>query len=156
MPKFCKRTYRDRDTEEVEKPRKRYLPQARRRIGLYERAHLRFCNRTQRLNTSPNGILLYELEHCHEDEQLSNHMGHLFMELVGIMLNKQRFQRLVDPEDMAGLALCNLSRTWGSFDATRSDNPYGYFVQIIKSSFIQHASQERRHETIKANMEARL
>lgn len=52
-------------------------------------------------------------------------------------------------EDMQAYALLMLCKTWASFDENKSNNPFAFFTQCIKNSFIQYLNQERRVRDIK-------
>lgn len=52
-------------------------------------------------------------------------------------------------DDMQGYAMLMLVRTWKSFDAEKGSNPFAFFTQCIKHSFIQYLNQEKRHRNIR-------
>jgi hypothetical protein len=52
-------------------------------------------------------------------------------------------------EDMQAYAMLMLVRTWNSFNPEKSDNPFAFFTQCIKHSFIQFLNQEKKHRTIR-------
>lgn len=52
-------------------------------------------------------------------------------------------------EDMQAYAMLMLVRTWNSFDLTKSNNPFAFFTQCIKNSFIQYLNQEKRQRTVR-------
>jgi DNA-directed RNA polymerase specialized sigma24 family protein len=45
-----------------------------------------------------------------------------------------------------------LVRTWKSFDPEKGSNPFAFFTQCIKHSFIQYLNQEKRQRNIKDQM----
>lgn len=52
-------------------------------------------------------------------------------------------------EDMQSYAMFMLIRTWHRFDPNISDNPFAFFTQCIKNSFIQYLNSEKRHRLIR-------
>lgn len=52
-------------------------------------------------------------------------------------------------EDMQGYAMMMLVRTWNSFNPEKSNNPFAFFTQCIKHSFIQYLNQEKRQRNIR-------
>lgn len=52
-------------------------------------------------------------------------------------------------EDMQGYAMLMLARTWQSFNAEKGSNPFAFFTQCVKHSFVQYLNQEKRHRNIR-------
>ena len=52
-------------------------------------------------------------------------------------------------EDMQAYAMMMLVRTWNSFNPEKSNNPFAFFTQCVKNSFIQYLNSEKRHRTIR-------
>lgn len=52
-------------------------------------------------------------------------------------------------DDMQSYAMMMLVRTWNSFNPEKSNNPFAFFTQCIKNSFIQYLNQERRQRNIR-------
>lgn len=55
-------------------------------------------------------------------------------------------------EDMQGYAMMMLVRTWKSFDPEKSQNPFAFFTQCIKNSFIQLLNQEKKQRSLRDTM----
>lgn len=55
-------------------------------------------------------------------------------------------------EDMQAFAMMMLVRTWNRFDPAKSDNPFAFFTQCIKNSFIQFLNQESNQRKIRDSM----
>jgi hypothetical protein len=51
--------------------------------------------------------------------------------------------------DFQGYAMLMLVRNWNSFNPEKSSNPFAYFTQCIKASFIQYLNQEKRQRVIR-------
>jgi hypothetical protein len=52
-------------------------------------------------------------------------------------------------EDMQSYAMMMLVRTWNSFDPEKSNNPFAFFTQCAKNSFVQYLNQEQRHRQVR-------
>ena len=52
-------------------------------------------------------------------------------------------------EDMQAYAMMMLVRTWNSFNPEKSNNPFAFFTQCVKNSFIQYLNGEKRHRVIR-------
>lgn len=52
-------------------------------------------------------------------------------------------------EDMQSYAMMMLVRTWNSFNPEKSNNPFAFFTQCIKNSFIQYLNQEKRQRDVR-------
>lgn len=51
--------------------------------------------------------------------------------------------------DMQAYAMMMLVRTWNSFDVNKSNNPFAFFTQCIKHSFIQYLNREKRQRIVR-------
>lgn len=51
--------------------------------------------------------------------------------------------------DMQAYAMMMLVRTWNSFNPDKSNNPFAFFTQCIKHSFIQFLNQEKKQRMIR-------
>ena len=50
---------------------------------------------------------------------------------------------------MQAYAMMMLCRTWSAFKPEKSKNPFAFFTQCVKNSFIQYLNSEKRHRTIR-------
>lgn len=60
-----------------------------------------------------------------------------------------QYARYTFNDDMRAYALMMLVRTWNSFNPEKSDNPFAFYTQCIKNSFIQYLNQEKRQRNIR-------
>lgn len=51
--------------------------------------------------------------------------------------------------DMQAYAMFMLVKTWNSFSVEKSNNPFAFFTQCIKNSFIQYLKKEKRQRDIR-------
>ena len=52
-------------------------------------------------------------------------------------------------DDMQSYAMMMLVRTWNSFNPEKSNNPFAFFTQCIKNSFIQYLNHEKKHRVLR-------
>jgi hypothetical protein len=62
---------------------------------------------------------------------------------------KGNFVNYTYNDDMRGYAMLMLVRTWNGFDPAKSSNPFAFFTQCIKNSFIQYLNQEKRQRIVR-------
>lgn len=55
-------------------------------------------------------------------------------------------------EDMQAYAMMQLVSTWDRFDPDKSNNPFAFYTQCIKNSFIQQLNKEKKHRLIRDKM----
>lgn len=96
-----------------------------------------------------NADMLAELKRCHEKGRLTEEMGAMFMSLVKRYASIPRFSGYSYNDDMQSFALLTLTKVWKGFDATKYNNPFAYFTQIVHHAFHQLDNQERRQRDIR-------
>jgi len=62
---------------------------------------------------------------------------------------KGNFSGYTYNDDMQSYAMLMLVKTWNSFDPAKSSNPFAFFTQCIKNSFIQYLNYEKRQRDIR-------
>ena len=80
---------------------------------------------------------------------MSNELALMLQTLTRRYAKKGNFANYSYNEDMQAYAMLMLCKTWSSFDENKSDNPFAFFTQCIKNSFIQYLNQERKVRDIK-------
>lgn len=80
---------------------------------------------------------------------MSNELAKMLQMLTSRYAKKGNFANYSYNEDMQAYAMLMLCKTWASFDEQKSNNPFAFFTQCIKNSFIQYLNQERRVRDIK-------
>lgn len=55
-------------------------------------------------------------------------------------------------EDMEAFAMMMLVKTWYKFDENRSDNPFAFYTQCVKNSFVHFLKQEKKQRNIRDEM----
>jgi len=81
--------------------------------------------------------------------RMSDDLAKKLMMLTQKYAKSAQFARYTFNEDMQGYAIAMLVKTWNSFNPEKSDNPFAFFTQCIKNSFIQCLNVEKKHRTIK-------
>ena len=96
-----------------------------------------------------NKDLLAEVVTSKENGQMTNKLAHMLQTLCARYGKKGNFANYTYNEDMQAYAMMMLVRTWNSFKPEKSNNPFAFFTQCIKNSFIQFLNQERRQRDIR-------
>lgn len=104
------------------------------------------AGRTVYLN---NKALLEEVKTSKEKGRMSDTLAKMLQLLCSKYAKKGNFVNYSYNEDMQAYAMMMLVRTWNGFDPERSNNPFAFFTQCIKNSFIQYLNQERRQRDVR-------
>ena len=96
-----------------------------------------------------NKELLVEVAKSKEKGRMSDTLAKMLQLLCSKYARKGNFVNYSYNEDMQSYAMLMLVRTWNSFNPEKSNNPFAFFTQCIKNSFIQYLNQEKRQRTIR-------
>jgi len=96
-----------------------------------------------------NKDLLAQVIISKEEGKMSNELAKMLTLLTARYGKKGNFANYTYNEDMQAYAMMMLVRTWNSFDPAKSNNPFAFFTQCIKNSFIQYLNQEKRQRVIR-------
>ena len=96
-----------------------------------------------------NKELLIAVRESKEKGKMSPKLATMLQLLCSKYATKGSFVNYSYNEDMQAYAMLMLVRTWNSFDLNKSNNPFSFFTQCIKNSFIQFLNQEKRQRTIR-------
>lgn len=96
-----------------------------------------------------NKELLAELKACNITDIMSDKLARMLQLLCARYGKKGNFANYTYNDDMQGYAMLMLVRTWRSFNPKKSNNPFAFFTQCIKNSFIQYLNQEKRQRVIR-------
>lgn len=99
-----------------------------------------------------NHNFLRELEASHKKGHPTEELSKMFIKLCEEYSNKYNFRGYTFREDMVGNALLSMVTYWDRFDSTRSKNPFAYFTQIAKNSFVQTINNETKHYLIRDDL----
>jgi DNA-directed RNA polymerase specialized sigma24 family protein len=104
---------------------------------------------TKKKNYLNNKDLLAEVILSKEKGKMSDKLAHMLTVLCARYGRKGNFANYTYNEDMQAYAMMMLVRTWNSFKPEKSNNPFAFFTQCIKHSFIQFLNQEKRQRDIR-------
>jgi DNA-directed RNA polymerase specialized sigma24 family protein len=96
-----------------------------------------------------NKDILAQVALSKQRSQMTNELALMLQTLTKRYAKKGNFANYSYNDDMQAYALLMLCKTWASFDENKSNNPFAFFTQCIKNSFIQYLNQERRVRDIK-------
>jgi len=99
-----------------------------------------------------NRELYEEIKRCLVKQQMSDRLAKMLQLLCSKYAKRGNFINYSYNEDMQSYAMFMLVRTWASFNPAKSNNPFAFFTQCIKNSFIQFLNQEKRQRVIRDTM----
>ncbi len=80
---------------------------------------------------------------------MTNDLAKMLTLLTSRYAKKGNFANYTYNDDMQSYAMLMLVKTWNSFDPAKSSNPFAFFTQCIKNSFIQYLNYEKRQRDIR-------
>ena len=89
------------------------------------------------------------LSKANDPPRMTDRLAHMLQTLALRYGRKGNFANYTYNEDMQAYAMMMLVRTWNSFNPEKSQNPFAFFTQCIKNSFIQFLNQEKRQRDIR-------
>ena len=100
-----------------------------------------------------NATLLLLLEDYKTSGKMSDDLGLAFMMLAKKMSNSSNFRgyTYVDEFIQDGVECC--LRYAHNFDTTKSNNPFGYFSQIMKFAFVNRIKKENKYQDLKKKIQ---
>lgn len=84
-----------------------------------------------------------------EPPKMTDKLARMLMMLCARYGRRANFANYTYNEDMQAYAMMMLVRTWNSFNPEKSNNPFAFFTQCVKNSFIQYLNSEKRHRVIR-------
>jgi len=96
-----------------------------------------------------NKTLMEHVLKSKEQGKMTDELARALMLLTERYSKKGNFVNYTYIDDMRSYALMMLVRTWNGFDPAKSNNPFAFFTQCIKNSFIQYLNQERRQRIVR-------
>lgn len=96
-----------------------------------------------------NRELLAEVKKSKKKGQMSDVLARMLQLLCSKYAKKGNFVNYSYNEDMQAYAMMMLVRTWNSFDSDKGSNPFAFFTQCIKNSFIQYLNHEKRQRDVR-------
>jgi len=102
-----------------------------------------------KVNYLNNKDLLAEVKKSKLNGKMTPKLANMLTLLCTRYSKRANFVNYTYNDDMQAYAMLMLVRTWNSFDPAKSDNPFAFFTQCIKHSFIQFLNQEKRQRNIR-------
>jgi DNA-directed RNA polymerase specialized sigma subunit len=96
-----------------------------------------------------NPDLLTQVKLSKEKGKMTDVLAHMLVLLCKRYATKPGYSGYTYNDDMQGYAMMMLCKTWHKFDENKSDNPFAFYTQCIKHSFIQYLNQEKRQRDIR-------
>ena len=84
-----------------------------------------------------------------EDPKLSNYIGECIVLIAKKLSNKYNFSGYSYKEEMISDGIENSMMYFANFDPAKSSNPFAYFTQIIRFSFIRRIQKEKKQQYVK-------
>lgn len=103
----------------------------------------------KKTNYLNNKDLLAEVIKSKEQGEMTPKLAKMLQMLAARYGKKGNFAGYTYNEDMQAYAVYQLVKTWNSFNPEKSKNPFAFFTQCIKNSFIQYLNQERKQRDIR-------
>ena len=89
------------------------------------------------------------LSKLNDPPKMTDKLARMLMMLCARYGRRSNFANYTYNEDMQAYAMMMLVRTWNSFNPEKSNNPFAFFTQCVKNSFIQFLNSEKRHRVIR-------
>jgi DNA-directed RNA polymerase specialized sigma subunit len=96
-----------------------------------------------------NKELLIAIGESKAQGKMTDKLARMFQLLCTKYAAKGNFVNYTYNSDMQAYAMMMLVRTWNSFDPNKSNNPFAFFTQCIKHSFIQYLNREKRQRIVR-------
>lgn len=99
-----------------------------------------------------NKDLLAEVQKSKDQGEMTNELARMLQTLCIRYSKKSSFANYTYNEDMQSYAMFMLIKTWDKFDPEKSQNPFAFFTQCVKNSFIQYLNSEKRQRDIRDSL----
>ena len=96
-----------------------------------------------------NKDLLAEVIKSKDQDKMTDKLAHMLQTLTARYGKKGNWANYTYNDDMQGWAMLQLVKTWRSFKPEKSNNPFAFFTQCIKHSFIQFLNQEKKQRDVR-------
>ena len=99
-----------------------------------------------------NHDLLIEVALSKEQGQMTEKLAKMLTMLCTRYGTRGNYVGYSYNDDMQAYAMMMVCRTWHKFNPEKSNNPFAFYTQCIKHSFIQFLNQEKRQRDIRDEM----
>ena len=94
-----------------------------------------------------NKDLLLEVAASKDIGEMTPKFAHMLTTLCARYGSKGNYSGYSYNDDMQAYAMMALCHSWKNFNAEKSQNPFAYYTQCIKSSFAQFLNSEKKQRT---------
>lgn len=99
-----------------------------------------------------NKELMAAVRESKEKGQMTDQLARMLQLLCSRYGRKGSFVNYSYNEDMQAYAMMMLVRTWGNFNPDKGSNPFAFYTQCVKNSFIQYLNQEDHEQKARNKM----
>ncbi len=96
-----------------------------------------------------NADLLAQVIKSKEQGKMTDELAKMLSLLAHNYSKQAKFSNYTYNDDMQAYAMMMVVRTWHKFNEEKSNNPFAFYTQCIKHSFIQYLNQEKRQRLIR-------
>lgn len=96
-----------------------------------------------------NADLMVQIKLSKEQGMMNNELAKMLTMLTHNFSKQVKFANYTYNQDMRAYAMMMLVRTWHKFKEDQSNNPFAFYTQCVKNSFIQYLNQEKRQRLIR-------
>lgn len=151
---LIKRRPRRRNLKELAKKKtakKKVTKKVPKKKTTKKKAKKKVTKKVKKKNYLNNKDLLAEVLKSKENDppKMTDKLARMLQMLCARYGRRGQFANYTYNEDMQAYAMMMLVRTWNAFNPEKSNNPFAFFTQCVKNSFIQYLNGEKRHRTIR-------
>lgn len=96
--------------------------------------------------------LLVQIRLSKEQDHMNDTLAKMLTMMTKKYAKSPQFAGYSYREDMEAFAMMMLVNTWYKFNEERSDNPFAFYTQCIKNSFVHFLKQEKKQRNIRDEM----
>lgn len=96
-----------------------------------------------------NADLMVEVSISRERDQMTNNLVKMLTMLCDRYATRPQFSGYSYVDDMKAYAMYMIVRTWRAFNPEKGSNPFAFYTQCIKNSFIQYLNKESNERDIR-------
>lgn len=96
-----------------------------------------------------NHDLMIEVGISRAQDQMTNNLVKMLTMLCDRYATRPQFCRYSYIDDMKSYAMYMIVRTWRAFNPEKGSNPFAFYTQCVKNSFIQYLNKESHERDIR-------
>lgn len=103
-----------------------------------------------------NEDIIWAIETSRNVEKVIEPLARYIFDRAFVFADNPKWAGYTDRHDMMSYAIMHALKSVLNFDANKSNNPAAYIVQIFHSAFINYIQNEKKQQSIKADMQERI